>query len=341
VLEFAYVQIGWCKPRVLGCAFCAVGAVFVSMQSLAAQDTLQPILDRIHRHAAQADWKQAGWKDEAIEGWLDNLTSTFAKAAELPGLKLPVRFADVTPGVIAPDGAQQKSLLVGKNMNLGGATLYNSIVLADGNFVADTAQGCVIVARGVVELQKSEWSVIVAGVHLRIAGSDGQVVSSENGSLIATRGRASMQAAYGTVLFAGEGATISSSRNAVFVNAVIVGSSAERSRSVKMKNVPIEDLPVHDMAERIRMLGIIYPEAIDSDELRLPPFLPGAKSAPQLSGIVFQFDGRRYTAEVGQPILDEADQSAPALADWKVSYANNSLAIFSSDEADAVVRLGK
>jgi len=333
MLEFAHVQIGWCKPRVLVYAFCAVGAVFVRMQSLPAQDTLQPILDRIHRHAAQADWKQAGW--------LDNLTSTFAKAAEFPGLKLPVRFADVTPGEIAPDRAQQKSLLVGKNMNLGGATLYNSIVLADGNFVADTAQGCVIVARGVVELQKSEWSVIVAGVHLRIAGSDGQVVSSENGSLIATRGRASMQVAYGTVLFAGEGATISSSRNAVFVNAVIVGSSAERSRSVKLKNLPIEDLPVHDMAGRIRMLGIVYPEVIDSEELRPPPFLPGAKPAPQLSGIVFQFDGRRYTAEVGQPILDEADNPVAALGDWKVSYADNSLAILSSDEADAVVRVGK
>jgi len=337
-----YLSIGKRKRAALAYLFCSVVSAFVSPRSLPAQDTLQPVLDRIHQHAVREDWKQAGWKDDVIEGWLDNLAGTLAKAAEFLELKLPVRFADVTAGEIAPDRDHQKALLVG-NFDLKGAKLYNSIVLADGNVIADTAEGCVIVARGAVELQNSAWSVIVAGAHVTIASHDGQSPSSKNGSLIATRGRASLQTAYGTVLYAGEGAAIQSSRNAVFINAVLVGSSRDRSRSVKVKNVALEDLPVHPIAARIQILGIIYPEALDSSELPPAPFQPGAqqKQPPELTGIALKFDGRRYVAEIGKTIVDEADQPVAALADWKLSYANKALAIFSSDDADAVVQIEK
>jgi hypothetical protein len=324
--------------RILPTAFyAACGALAVAHPS-AAQDTLQPILNRIHQHAAAEEWKQPGWKDEAIENWLVNLTDVCAKAAKFPELKLPVRFADVAPGELAPDRGQQKTLLVGKNINLKNASLYNCIVLADGNVCVARAEGCVIIARGTVQLMKSEWSVIVAGVQVDLTTSDGKVGERQNGSLIATRGRAQMQGAYGTVLYTGEGATVSGPQLAVFINAAIVGNATTLSRSVRIKNFPIDDLPAHPFAERLKFVGLISTRPVETG--RFASLQEGNAASP-FYGVAFEFDDRRYVADVGEPILDEADQPVPALADWRLSYANDWLAVFSSDDADAVVRIEK
>lgn len=321
--------------RILRTAFYATCVALTFTRSLAAQDSLQPILNRIHRHAAGEEWKQVGWKDEVIEAWLVNLTGVCAKAARFPNLTLPVRFADVTPGELIPDRGQQKTLLVGKDIHLKGARLHNCIVLADGSFSAASAEGCVIVARGTVQLLKSEWSVIIAGVQVDLTTSDGKIGERENGSLIATRGRAAMQGAYGTVLYTGEGAIVGIPQLAVFINAAIVGNAPSLARSVKIKDFPIDDLPVHPFAERLKFVGLISTRPMEIGRM---PVLQERDGLSPLLGIAFEFDNHRYIAEVGKPILDEADQPVVVLADWRLSYASDWLAVFSSDEADAVVR---
>src|SRR5689334_10082899 len=52
--------------------------------------SLQAILDRIHGHAASSEWREPGWKDKQIEGWLTALTVKISRAAEAKELKLPI-----------------------------------------------------------------------------------------------------------------------------------------------------------------------------------------------------------------------------------------------------------
>ena len=67
------------------------------------KDTLQAVLHRDHTHAEGNAWQTAGFRDEAIEGWLDKLLAKITTAAEIPPLKLPVRLSDVS----APNGPAQ------------------------------------------------------------------------------------------------------------------------------------------------------------------------------------------------------------------------------------------
>src|SRR5947208_2661940 len=102
------------------------------------QDTLQAVLDRIHDHAANDAWKQGGFKDDAIEKWLERLVGSVAKAAEFPELKLPVRLTDVKPP--PPENPAGKprgrslsgALIVAKDADLKTAMLRDSVILADG-----------------------------------------------------------------------------------------------------------------------------------------------------------------------------------------------------------------
>jgi hypothetical protein len=229
-------------------------------------DTLQAVLDRIHQHAANDAWQQAGWNGEQIERWLEKLIGTVAKAADIPELKLPVRFGDVKPADATAGRTFDKALLVGKNIHLRSAQLRNSIVLADGNVEADSLEGCVVVARGAISAARSSRCVLLAGAYVKV-GTDGQPSKADNRSLIITRGWANIQSLHGSIIAAPEGVTIGGIPDGgIFINATLVMSSSilsaeiNRSRSVKVRDLPLEDLPVHPLARRLAMIGVIYPE---------------------------------------------------------------------------------
>src|SRR5262249_9118363 len=130
------------------------------------KDTLQAVLDRIKQHAAGDAWKQSGFKDDAIEAWLDKLVGSIAKAADFPELKAPVRIKEVEPF-----GSNQKdkynfsqALIVGRDIDLHMTNLTRCIVLSDGNVEVHSATDSIIVARGVISISDfSAGSVIAAG----------------------------------------------------------------------------------------------------------------------------------------------------------------------------------
>jgi len=299
---------------------------------------LQAVLDRIHNHAAGDKWRQDGFADSLIEDWLEQLVGSIATAADLPDLKLPVRLADVQAADPAPGGAFSKTLIVGKDIDLKSAQLRESIVLADGKVNLNRAEGCVIVARGAVNIDVSEYCAIVSGVFVDIARLDGQPGNTSNGSVIVSRGWASVQSAYGSLIAAPEGISISGSHGVQFVNAVLVGRDRGGSRTLRVPDLPLEPLPAHPLAQALKFQGIVRADG-GKYSVRTPVIAADGSETSGHLGIVFRHGDCRYVAEIAKPILDEAGQPVEALRDWQLSLISETVAIFSNATTDVPVPL--
>jgi hypothetical protein len=307
------------------------------------QESLQSVLDRIHEHASHDAWRAQGWKDEQIEAWLDRVTTAIATAAQLSNLKVPVRMADVTPADAASDTAADKSLIVGENASLSKAHLRSCVVLADGNVEVDSLQNCVVIARGAVAAKRLERSIVVAGIYARVSSQSEWRRDNEDNSLIVTRGWANVADPTGVVIAALEGTTIESSiGGGIFVNASLVSNrnfpARTRPRTVKVRGLPLEELSEHPLGKKIELVGVVYPEEMQSLD-RFVGLRNRDNPRPKPTGIVVRFNGRRYAIDRGEPIRDQSGNPVSQLADWKLSYIDEDIAIFSSDDADAIVRI--
>jgi len=229
------------------------------------KDTLQSVLDRIHKHAASDDWKKEGFQDDAIEKWLDKLVGSIAAAAGRPDVKLPVRLADVKPGDMKLAREWQGVLIVAHDLDMPKLFVTNSIVLADGNVNLLSAFRSVVVARGAITFHApSETSVLVAGAAVNLNRFDGQKQNLANGSVIISRGWADLVEANGSMIAAREGITVSRMEGAVFINApvpqIFASRSREPSKSVRAPELPLESLPVHPLSAKIEVLGVMHAE---------------------------------------------------------------------------------
>jgi len=328
---------------VAACAILAANYVLaeVPRKDPAPGDTLQAVLDRIRNHASDDTWKEPGWKDEAIEAWLDKLIGSVAKAAEMPDLKLPVRMAGLTAGDQPMARLLSGALIVGKDVDLKTRLTQNCMIFADGNIEVQGADGCVLVSRGTITVHGiSQRSVLVAGTLAKLR-MDGRPGTNDAGSLIVSRGWVDVgSSVYGTIFAAHEGINAGRFQGAVFVNAAVPLArfvdprGGNGSRSITVNDLPLEHLPVHRLSEKITLLGILHGEREEG-----PRFggLPGRMGCGP-TGIVFRFDGRKYVAEIGQAIVDEAGNPVPSLRAWKVIQVRESLAILSGADADMIVR---
>ena len=300
---------------------------------------LQAVLDRIRNHAADGKWRQDGFADPLIEAWLDKLVGSIAAAADMPDLKVPVRLADVQAADPVPGGAFSKALIVGKDIDLKDAQLRESIVLADGKVNLNRAEGCVIVARGPVKMDVSENCVIVSGVFVDITKFDGQPSSASNGSVIASRGWASVRVG----VWLADRLPLRAcphrvARGAQFVNAVLVGLDRGGSRTLRVPDLPLEPLPAHPLAQAIKFQGIVRADG-GKYSVRTPVIAADGSETSGHLGIVFRHGERRYVAQPDKPILDEAGQPAAALRDWRVTLITPTLAIFSNGTSNVAVPL--
>lgn len=332
------------------------------------QGQLQAVLERIRQHAAIDAWKQPGFKDDAIEAWLDKLLASIGKAAEIQDLKLPVRLKDVQPKEPQPDARGVPkltgALVVAKNVDWKAADVTGCVILADGDVDVAIARNSVIVARGIVTIHGiSAACVIAAGTLVKVGDFDGQPANPGNGSIIVSRGWADLgRRASGTIVAAHEGIVTGDTTGAIFINAPVpqppvppaggrggfVGGFGRRdtaSRSIKVPDLPLEALRIHPLGEKLKVLGVLYGDAPTASTPRGAPRPPPTTiSALNRGGlepttIIFQFEGRRYFADVGRPILDEAGDPVAALQGWKLIWLANQLAILSGPEAVTVLRM--
>ena len=306
------------------------------------KDSFQSVLERIHKHAVSNDWNKEGFQDDAIEKWLDTLIGSIAAGAQIPPLTLPVRLANVRLADPLPGRSIRNQLVVGHDVDLKTTSLHGCIVLADGDVSVNVARESVIVARGVVTVNGfSQGSTIVAGTLIKIAQFDGQPGKTDGGSVIVSRGWAEIgTTAYGTIVAAPEGAILNSTQNVTFINTVMSGRDRGGSQTVKVPDLPLGSVPRHSLGAKIKVLGIVKSAALPQS-----PALPGAfigaarlQGGQPPQGIVFQFENRRYVADLGQPIVDEAGNPVAGLRDWKLTHIADAMAILRKAEIEAVLR---
>jgi hypothetical protein len=176
--------------------------------------------------------------------------------------------------------------------------------------------------------------VIVAGACVS-ATFDGEPGGAAAGSVIVSRGWIDIDTAYGSTLVAAQGATVGRSHEALFINAEVPaprngGLDLRRgSKSVKLQSLPVESMPTHPLASELQLLGVIQTATGDDSLIR---------RRQQARGVVFRFRDRRYVAELGQPIVDEAGTAVAGLQHWSLAHASDRVAIFRNGDDHVVVR---
>lgn len=319
------------------------------------KDTLQAVLDRIKQHAAGEAWKQPGFKDDAIEAWLDKLLGLIAIATEINDLKLPVRLADVQ--VVQPDrtGTFRGHLSVSQDFKQPSMVLRDSIVLADGNATIGHVENSIVVARGIITIESaSHNSILVAGIGFKGGEMDGNGRGSP-GSVVITRGWAELaNRAQGTIVAANAGVlppsnlALGRATNVIYINTPVpppgLGARGfggaprdDGNKSVRVRNLPLEELPVHPLEAKFKVLGVLHTVVKETD--RRGAFIGAAYTGPQPTSLVFTYEGRRYMADLDQPVADESGQPLAALAGYRLARIAVPYAVFSKPDADLVLRL--
>jgi hypothetical protein len=231
--------------------------------------------------------------------------------------------------------------LVGKDIDLKTTSIRNCVILADGNVDVSGADSSVIVSRGTVTIHSiSQLSVIVAGTLAKLR-LDGRPGNNDAGSLVVSRGWVDMgSSSYGTLVAAHEGINPGRFQGTVFINAAVPPARLDPqggnlSRSVAVNDLPLERLPTHPMSDKFTLLGVLHGKRQPAGPLGIARI---SRSSLDPIGIVFRYGGRKYVAELGQTILDEAGNPVADLQHWKLAQAMGSLAILSGSDADVVLR---
>lgn len=313
------------------------------------QEGLQAVLERIRMHAGNDAWKQGGFSDEVIEKWLEKLVGEIAKEAKLPELKVPVKQAELAPVDLNQRNAAPRGLIICKDLKPGMLLLRNSIVLADGKVSVESAHDCVIIARGAVTVKHSQGSVIVSGVHVSIPMLDGVPNDAKRGSLLVSRGRVDVRSTYGSRIVSPAGFDADRSplnRDLVLINtpakpvnpamAALFAGRGAPPVMVQIPGLPLDLLPEHGMSNKISLLGAVHAERQVQIGFGAPVIRSRADVVPV--GAVIRYQGKRYVADLDQPIVDEAEEVVAGLRGWTLTFVDEKTAIFSSGEADAVVR---
>jgi hypothetical protein len=306
------------------------------------KDTLDAVLQRIREHAAGEAWKQPGFQDDEIEKWLDKLIGSIAKASEINDLKLPVRLTGVRPRERLQPRAGGTSMLwdslaVCHDADWKDTSVQRSIILASGDVDVDVVRDSVIVAGGVITIHgSSEGSVFVAGTMVILGEYDGSAGRDERGSVVVSRGWADLgERAHGTIVAAQKGISAVSTEGAVIVNGPLPatqrGAAIDiRGRSVRVADLPLESHVIHPLSTKIKVTGVMHGPVKTSAS-------QGGRVTVAPAAAIIQLDGRRYVADLGQPILDEAGKPVAALADWKLHAITTSQAVFSKPDAGIVL----
>jgi hypothetical protein len=264
-----------------------------------AEDSFSGVLGRVRRAAAGREWQEAGWADHVIERWADRVADGVREATNSEAARVPVRFADVNNlGVAVPGNRLAGALVVAQNVDVDFAE--RSIILADGNANIGFANDCLVIARGAVRIAHGRGNLVAAGHFIHVS-HDGDHRDATKGSLLVSGAVLDVSHASGSVCAAPELIRIGHANNCHSVNS----PKREISHQKNCKEAKAEGLKLpaagaaHPLAGQVRMKWIV-----------------------QGRGVVLGFNGRRYVADLGKPIVDEAGAAVAGLEGWTVSFVD-------------------
>src|SRR5262249_23642357 len=134
---------------------------------------MKRVMDGVRRTADSTRWQFSGMPDPVLTRSLDTILSEIRQATRDRTWNLPVRFGTVPPGLGEnPEGVIHvamcpalfdRSIRYPTPVILDAGRASRSILIADGDIVLSSAQDCVILATGAVQVWNATRCFIIAG----------------------------------------------------------------------------------------------------------------------------------------------------------------------------------
>jgi hypothetical protein len=284
----------------------------------------EAVVARVARLAESGQWKEPGWKDEALAEGLSGLIDRLKKATGRDDLALPVELADVRP----PDEQPMRqdvlpgTLLVGRDHSAGRAT--RAVILADGNVRIAFASECVIIARGAVEVSHGNGNVILAGHYIHVSHDGnpmpgGRRRGAAAGSILVSGGYVDVSHATATVVCAPAGVDIGFAHGVTFVNTPSLGVAHQDG----CREVQADDLPLTPPEKPNALAGrLTVTQVVHNDNV--------ARRCA-----VVRVGGGEVPVRPGAEVRDGNGHPVPGLEGWKLTFVYEDFALFSRDGVDA------
>lgn len=273
---------------------------------------LDEVLDRIPE-IAKADWRASGYRDKRLEVLLTRWLSVLGQAADHKAVKLPVTFADVTPGTSETIVRNKLVVLDQDRQRISMAD--HSIIVSSGAVSFSHIRHCVVIARLGASISSCHDSVVIAGVAVN--------TSSVQNSVLISGSQLSAVHPRGSIIAAGEKVDSTFPSDTTFVNTVPERDVGRQG----FRTLEIPRLILNDPDRRNPLADVVTLTYITSADDGLVLF--------RLS------DGSgEYVARHGQPITHPDGREVAALSGWRLRYVAGRLAMFTKGDETSVLRMG-
>jgi hypothetical protein len=294
----------------------------------------EQLIGRIRKAAASGEWKQPAWKDEKLETDLGKLVEAARATAGKAGLKLPVKFQDVTAGAAPRAAGLPGGMLQVATGNVEVGFANKSIFLVDGSIRIAHCADCVVIARGIVEISHGNRNLILAGHHADISfdGMDGRRAAAggrgvapplADGSLIVSGGSIHVSHAQGSICSAPKLIDISHAAEVAFLASPDVkmshqvGCSEHKDFATPLPLPPAVSLP----ASVFSVKQIVAPD----------------DRTKQL--VTVERNGKEYVLRPGAKLVDEKAEPITGWGNWTVGFITDHVVLFTDGQDDVSFRL--
>jgi hypothetical protein len=276
--------------------------------------TMGTVMDGVRRTTDSTNWQLSGLADRVLMRSLDVIIGEIRRATGDPTWDLPVRFGTVPPGLGDDPGGVihvamcpalfDRSVLYPTPVVLDAGRAYRSILIADGDFVLTSAEDCVILATGAVQVSYPTRCFIIAGRLIE--------ASHDTASVLISGSRLSVSHCYTpwrppsrwAIYSAPDLVTIANAAHVIFLN------SGRRHVSHQSGCRPL-DWPALDFDDVNRdARPIAWKGRIAA--------IRGSRRHPD-GGFDLRVEGVAdpIHVEIGSPIIEPGGQIVPELAGWQ------------------------
>ncbi|HKD37833.1 MAG TPA: hypothetical protein VKB78_13570 [Pirellulales bacterium] len=264
--------------------------------------------------------RERACRDENLDRLLDCWVRVLGQASGQPECQPPVRCSDFKIAANAPSGDDYDSadgaLLIANRVRVGVAN--RCIVLADGPIEIDSADDCIIVTRSIAKVDRCHNSAIFAGFLVDSLFADR--------SILVAGGETRIESANNVIVAGGRDVGINASRNLTIINPPEGRADWRDNKS----NGGARELQLREM----RLIETVAKNPLSGRTQLLETLWQGDAVAR------LRFDnGKEKIIRCGQNVCGPDGKPAAGLEHWTLLFANRGLAVFTSGEDFAALRV--
>ncbi|MEW4568623.1 hypothetical protein AB1L88_12230 [Tautonia sp. JC769] len=288
---------------------------------------LAELMEGARRTAASSGWIATGRPDPLLMTAVEDLVDRFREATGEAGLRLPVRFDEVTPMPADAAASEDSAGVLSRALQVavapeipGGPAVLRvqeareSILIADGDIVVSYPRSCLIVATGAVEVGGFATDCVVfAGRMVRCYGDSNSLLAA--GSKVRVDGLIGLDPVEHRAIYSAPDrvAFRPDDRDVTVVNAGSVTGPPDWPDPTLFRRIQWSAL---DLGDARRADGDLPEGLVRFGQARsFVPTVPGKLRAEE-SFYVESADGASTLTRLGEPIADAEGRAIPVLEGW-------------------------